>query len=289
MNRIALGTAQLGMPYGIANQSGQVSGLAAAEMLRLAYSSGIDTLDTAIAYGDSETCLGKIGTEGFKLVTKLPPVPPECQNVREWINSQISGSLTRLRVASIYGLLLHSPRQLLEAGGNAIYEELRGLQHSGLIEKLGISVYSPAELDSLLSKFRFDLIQAPFNLVDQRLLNTGWLRRLKGEQIEVHTRSTFLQGLLLMQAADMPRVFEVWDTLWRTWDAWQRYNRVSALQTCLAYPLSFPEIDRVVVGADSAIQLQQIVNAASETRSLEFPDLSCEDERLINPSNWVAI
>ena len=286
MSRLALGTVQFGLPYGIANQSGQVSRVVANAMLQLAFANGIDTLDTAIAYGDSETCLGELGTQGFRVVTKLPALPDNCADVSTWVQQQVSMSLSRLSVGNVYGLLLHRSEQLLGSNGLELYQALQALKDNGQVQKIGISIYSPTELDALIPRYRFDLVQAPFNLVDQRLYRTGWIRRLKDEDVEIHTRSAFLQGLLLMSQADMPDKFSAWSGLWHTWYRWMLKKKVSAVQACLAFPLSFPEIDQVVVGADSASQLAQIVSAANKLLQAGLPDIHCNDENLINPANW---
>ena len=289
MNRLALGTFQFGLPYGIANQVGQVTRLEAKAMLQLAATNDIDTLDTAIAYGDSETCLGEIGTQGFKVVTKLPAVPNDYADVSVWIKQLVSASLARLGVTAVYGLLLHRPEQLLDTNGAALYRALQALKDNGQIQKLGVSIYSPSELDALIPQYSFDLVQAPLNLVDCRLYRTGWLQRLKDSSVEVHTRSVFLQGLLLMAKSDIPAKFAHWSDLWDRWQWWLADHDVSSVHACLAFPLSFPEIDRVVVGADSVSQLAQILSATNSLSMRELPDLQCEDETLINPATWPTL
>lgn len=289
MNRLALGTVQFGLPYGIANRAGQVSRLEAKAMLKLASANDIDTLDTAIAYGESENCLGEVGTQDYKLVTKLPSVPYECTDITNWIEVQFAASLSRLGVTAIHGLLLHRSEQLLGSYGRELYQALQGLKNNGQVEKIGVSIYAPSELDAITKQFRLDLVQAPLNLVDRRLLTTGWLRRLKAENIEIHTRSAFLQGLLLMPQAAIPNQFAPWNELWHTWHQWLAGHNVSAVQACLAYPLSFLEIDRVVVGADSASQLAQIITAANNPPQVDLPELQCEEENLINPAKWAKL
>lgn len=284
--KIALGTVQFGLPYGIANQVGQVSRLEAKAMLQLASANGIDTLDTAIAYGESETCLGEVGMQGYKLVTKLPAVPAECADITDWINMQFAGSLSRLGVTAVHGLLLHRSEQLLGPYGKTIYRALQELKGNGQVKKIGVSIYAPNGLDAITEQFRLDLVQAPFNLVDRRLLTTGWLQRLKAQDVEIHTRSAFLQGLLLMPQTAIPAQFVPWGDVWQTWHQWLADHDVSAVQACLAYPLSFPEVDRVVVGADSASQLAQIISAANYVPQGDLPELQCEEENLINPVNW---
>jgi len=287
--KLALGTVQFGLPYGIANQVGQVTRTEAKAMLQLALANGIDTLDTAIAYGDSEMCLGEIDTHGFKLVTKLPAVPSDCADVGAWVRQQVGASLSRLGVTNVYGILLHRPEQLLGFNGAALYQALQALKDNGRVQKVGVSIYAPNELAALTQHFHFDLVQAPFNLVDRRLYSTGWLQRLKDDDVEIHTRSAFLQGLLLMAQADIPSKFSPWSGLWQTWHRWLADHNGSAVQACLAFQLFFPEVDRVIVGADSVIQLTQIVSAANGQLISDLPDLQCENENLINPVNWSTL
>ena len=284
--KLALGTAQFGMPYGIANQSGQVTRVVAKAMLQFAAANGIDTLDTAIGYGTSEECLGEVGVQGFKLVTKLPAVPDSCGDINKWVREQVEASLERLGVSEVYGLLLHRPQQLLERDGKVLYRSLQDLKEAGCLQKVGVSIYAPDELEALTAQYRFDLVQAPFNLVDRRLHATGWLQKLNDEGVEIHTRSAFLQGLLLMSQADIPGKFTPWSGLWGKWHGWLAQHAVPAVQACLAFPLSFPEIERVIVGADTVSQLEQIISAAADTAPVDLPDLYCDAENLINPANW---
>jgi len=288
--RIALGTVQFGQNYGIANKSGQVSIDVAKSMLEIAYANGIDTLDTAIAYGESERCLGSIGVNGMKVVTKLPGLSVDCPSVESWIRDQAENALARLRVPAVHGLLLHRSEDLRGARGGEVYKALCGLKRDGLVRKIGISVYSPTELDELLSIFDFDIVQAPLNLVDRRIASSGWLRKLSLAGVEVHTRSAFLQGLLLMPESVIPSKFSPWKPKWKLWHEWLFASGMSALEACLAYSMSFKEIDKVIVGADGSNQFLEIISAASRLKVMEdFPDLASEDERLIVPANWAML
>lgn len=286
VNRLALGTVQFGLPYGIANDAGQVSSLEVKAMLQFAAAHGIDTLDTAIAYGESETRLGEFGMQGFKVVTKLPAVPEDCVDISNWMEEQIATSLSRLGVTSVHGLLLHRAEQLIGSKGKAIYNKLQDFKNSGRVEKIGVSIYDPRQLDTITQLFRVDLVQAPFNLVDRRLLTSGWLARLKAEGVEIHIRSVFLQGLLLMPQVSIPTQFAPWNDLLHKWHQWLADHDVTAVAACLAHPLSFPEITRVVVGADSVGQIAQIINATNNLPQVELPELRCEEARLINPASW---
>lgn len=277
------------MSYGITNQAGQVRQATAIAMLKLAAEKGIDTLDTAIAYGESETRLGEVGARGFNLVTKLPAAPSSCDNVTDWINDQVSASLGRLGVDSVYGLLLHRSEQLLGPNSQLIFRALQNLKEAGLVRKIGISIYDPAELDALCSSFQFDIVQAPFNILDRRLIDTGWLSRLPEQGIELHVRSVFLQGLLLTSPTDRPNKFSRWGQLWSDWDKWLTLNRITPLQACIHYALSFPQITKVIVGAVNRRQLEEILEASARTAPKIPDELRSDDLDLINPANWALL
>jgi len=286
MDRLALGTVQFGQTYGIANLHGQVSRDLAKSILLEASASGLNMLDTAIAYGESEVCLGEIGVESFNVVTKLPAMSDGQENIADWVQEQVKMSILRLGVSQLYGVLLHRPSQLLEDNGPKLFRALLDLRESGQVKKIGFSIYGPKELDSLIPIYRPDLVQAPLNLIDRRLQYSGWLDRLKQMGIEIHTRSAFLQGLLLMPRSSVPIKFAPWAELFAVWHDWLEFQGADAVRACLAYPMSCPEIDRVVVGADRLEQFQEIVLAVRGKYDLVAPDLTCDDETLINPACW---
>src|SRR5689334_783071 len=288
-NRLALGTVQFGLAYGIANQSGQVSRDESAAIVNAAWAEGFDTLDTAIAYGESEYRLGEIGVAQWRVVSKLPAIPERCSDVAAWARDAVLGSLERLKLPKLRGLLLHRPQDLLGPHGDAVYQALVRIKDERMVEKIGVSVYSPDEIDALWSRHQLDLVQAPYNIMDRRLVTSGWLSRLHQAGTEVHVRSIFLQGLLLMSLHNRPMYFDRWQPLWQTWHRWLVDQQLSPLEACLGFALLPPEIDRVVVGVDSVEHLREIV-AASHVGPLEFPnDLANENPDLINPSKWITV
>lgn len=288
--RLALGTVQFGLPYGIANRTGQVSLAEAASILRYGRSVGIDTLDTAVGYGDSERRLGEIGVEDWRVITKLPAVPAACDDVEQWLHATITQCLARLGLRQLYGVLLHRPQQLIEPSGPALYRALERVRDSGRVAKIGVSIYDPAELDAFASRFQLDLVQAPLNLIDRRLVDSGWLRRLSDCGTEVHVRSAFLQGLLLMDRELRPRAFDRWSPAWIRYENWLKDTGLTPIQACLRFATSFAEIDRIVVGVDSVTHLREIVDALDAPLSAtpDFPDeLSVNDPELVNPGKWL--
>lgn len=284
--RIALGTVQFGLSYGVANTRGKVPDEEARHILDAAAGLEIDTLDTAIAYGDSESVLGAAGVSNFRVITKLPAVPDNCTDIEQWVQEQMQQSLQRLRVDSVEALLLHRPDQLLKPKGEQLYGALQNLKSSGLTKKIGVSIYAAQELDQLCRHFDLDLVQAPFNILDSRLVLSGWLDMLHQRGIELHTRSVFLQGLLLMPTNVRPAAFQRWQPIWSEWDRWLKEVGLTPLQACLRYVLSFKKIDRVVVGIDNMEQLRQIVSV-SDTELTSLPCWPCNmDADLLNPANW---
>ena len=287
MCKLALGTVQFGFSYGVANQAGQVNLSAAKKILDQAGKSQINLLDTAIAYGDSEEVLGKIGVSEFNVVSKLPGLPEGSSDIYSWVEEQVEGSLKRLGCSSLYGLLLHRSENLLANSGKKLIGALNRVKSDGLVQKVGLSIYHPSELNEVMHLMQIDLVQAPLNLIDRRIETSGWLSRLHREGVEVHTRSVFLQGLLLMPRNKIPPKFEAWATLWDSWAAELEEKDLSAAAACLSYPLSLPEVVRVVVGVDSVDQLKALI-AASQTQfpQHDFSFMTSEDQMLINPSNW---
>ena len=284
--KIALGTAQFGMTYGISNLAGRVSLDDVRYILQAAAAQGIDTLDTAIAYGDSESTLGQVGMGGWNVVTKLPVMPETCADVAGWVEAQVEGSLNRLGVCQLHGLLLHRPDQLLGEQGVQLSEALQLIKTQGLTRKIGVSVYAPEELDSLAGRLPFDLVQAPLNILDRRLVESGWAEKLKNQGTELHVRSAFLQGLLLMPAERRPEKFSRWSSVWSEWHRWLGATHLTPLLACLGYCLGIDGVDQVVVGVESVNQFNEIMSTTYPTLP-NLPNwLQPIDADLINPGRW---
>lgn len=286
-SRLAIGTAQFGMRYGVSNTADSVPDEQIVAILAMARAAGVDTVDTAIAYGDSEQRLGRSGISGWRVVSKLPPLPDGVHDVEHWVFSELAGSLERLGIDQLEGLLLHRPADLLGPNGSAYSRALERARGEGLTRSIGFSIYSPDDLASLISTLRPDLIQAPFNVVDRRLASSGWLEDLSEREIRVHARSAFLQGLLLMPGTDIPAWFDRWRTLLDTWRQGCAALGTSPLVVALRFVLSWPSIERVVVGVASTRQLEEILAAAGTVQEYGFPDVQSQDPELIDPSRWL--
>lgn len=277
--RLALGTVQFGLNYGISNPNGKVPDHELTQLLHQAHQLGITLLDTAQAYGDAEVRLGEVTTGQYQIVSKLAP-----GITAKTVRMAIQTSQHNLRQSQLYGLMLHRIQDYSED----LWQILLSLQAEGIIRQCGISVYSPQELDFWFKKYpRPDLVQLPANLLDQRFLRTGWIDRLKDSGCEIHIRSVFLQGLLLMSQQQRPSQFarftkqlSPFDTLSMQYD---RLNLALALQYML------PQADKFVVGCCSYRELSEIVTAYQHAPILqqsELDELDCDDIELINPALW---
>lgn len=284
--KIALGTVQFGLEYGVANTSGRVSSAEAQAILEAARSASIDTLDTAAAYGNSEQVLGKAGIESFKIVSKVPPHTGKEENLFDWVLKSIEQSLANLKSDSLYGLLLHRPMELLEPRGGELYEALLHLKEQGLVEKIGVSVSGPEDLDEIATDFAFDIVQAPMNILDRRFENSGWLGKLSQGGTEIHVRSAFLQGLLLMPSDQRPDCFKPWQALLADFDTWIEEQNLSPIQACLGYLNQYREIGRIVVGVETEKQLREIISAVDSPVKSVPEKLQTNDLNLINPALW---
>ena len=287
MNRLSLGTAQFGLKYGITNQAEKIKFSQAKEILKLAKKNNINLIDTAMSYGESEKIIGDTGIKDFKIVTKLPPSLKDCKSVRSWVEKNVESSLRNLGVSSIYGLLVHRSENLLGDLGKKLIHTLDQIKLNGLVKKIGVSIYDPSELDKIMNLKKFDIIQAPLNIVDRRLETSGWLSKLYKLGVEVHIRSIFLQGLLLIKHNKIPKIFNKWQNIFDKWMLELERDNLNPINECLSYPLNLPEVHRIIVGVDNISQFQEIIGISSFQRSKKnWSFMASNDQMLVNPYNW---
>ena len=284
MNRIVLGGAQLGLPYGILNGGETLSGEEVARILDTAVSHGIDSIDTAIAYGQSESIIGETSQNRFNIISKLPPLPLDVSNVFEWVIAQVEASLSRLKCTSLDALLLHRPQDLTEAHGAELFAAISSLKIEKTIQRFGVSIYTPDELNSIIGTCDIDVVQAPLNVFDRRIL--GVIDQLAALNIELHVRSVVLQGVLIAGPAGRPQRFEPWSEHFALFDEWVRSTGVSAMACCLGFALQQPGVAKLVIGVTSAESLTEIM-ASIPSRHFEVPvQLQSSIEQLIDPRYW---
>ena len=281
--KLALGTVQFGIDYGVANTKGQVQIEEVHAILNYAQKNGVNTLDTASSYGNSEEVLGKFVVNDFKIITKTTYIK---KGVNEVVRN-FHQSLKNLKQQKVCGLLIHDINEIEHKRFDALFIELARLKQQGLVKKIGASVYNSQQIDYLLDNFSIDLIQLPINILDQRLISNDSLIKLKKHNVEIHARSAFLQGLLLMSTDTIPSWFNpIKDTL-KLFHKEAKKQNLTKLQLALGFVQSLTEIDKVVVGVDSLKQLYEIINASSvKVNAVELSNISINDPIFLNPSNW---
>jgi nucleoside-diphosphate-sugar epimerase/aryl-alcohol dehydrogenase-like predicted oxidoreductase len=285
VNKIGIGTLQFGLDYGIANTEGKLKDLEIKKIRKIAKFNNINTVDTANVYGNSEERLGYLGFSNFKLVSKLPVTAPPVDRFN-WVLKNVKRSLKKMNVERLHGMHVHNTKYLLDKNGYKIYNGLVKAKKRGLINKIGVSVYTIQELKKIISRYKIDLVLIPFNIFDQRTIKSNILKELKDRNIEIHTRTTFLQGLLLLEGRKIPDKFKKYKKYFDNWNKIQKKIKIPKFEICLKYALSNKYIDRVIVGIDNSKQFKLLIKAAGYLKiDIKSIDASKEID-LINPSKW---
>lgn len=286
---LILGSAQFGDSYGLTPKTSSLSIGEIVKIIDKAKDLNINTIDTAKNYGNAETILGNYGVNEFNVITKLN-IPEISDNaIGDWILEQCVNSKEQLRQNTLYGVLVHNYRDLSLRTRSLVIFKLLHLKQLGLINKIGVSIYDPSELEMIENLNNLDIVQAPINVLDRRLENSRWLQKLQIADIEVHARSVFLQGLLLLPRNKIPVKFSKWSTIWDDWNSFLLRYEISPIAACLSYPASLKGVSGVIIGVESAENLIEIYNESMHvdaqnvfrSSSSIFPDRA-----LLDPFNW---
>lgn len=287
---LILGTAQFGMEYGVANRTGRPDLTRTKEILDHAFAHGLRYLDTAMNYDRSEAMLGHCGVDGWNIITKLPSLSglPE-KSIEDAARVYILRSLDRLRTTSLHAVLAHDHRDLRGSRGQRVIAALQTMRHHGLVDRIGVSVYGPEDIDGL-DPAATGIVQAPLNVLDQRILRTGLADRLHRQGSELHVRSVFLQGLLLMPARHRPARFKRWSAEMARVTAYACKTGLDPLAFCLGFVTQQKHVAHCVVGVEQREQLVQILDAyeAGSQTPVDADELHAHDPHLIDPRLWTA-
>ena len=286
-NKIILGSANFDQIYGIKKNFIKKSEIK--KLFDLALKNKIKTIDTSPLYNKSEKIIGLLNNNRFKIISKIPKPPKNIkrENIKKWLKQNVMISLKNLKIKKFECLLLHNANSLLCKNGDEIYKGIRNMKINGLTSKIGVSIYDFNVLDKILKKFKFNLIQAPFNILDQRLVDKGWLKKLKKRKIEVHARSIFLQGILLLKHNQLPKKLIKLSKKLVMWENWLKKNKFSSLQVCLSFVLNQHQLDGIVVGYSNINQLNQILKLKQIKNNFSLPNLNIKDKKLIDPREWL--
>ena len=288
-SRLVLGTVQFGLKYGIANTSGKPSSLAVRRILQKAYECGIRKLDTAAAYGESETVLGQELraldlTDKVKIISKVMPLPPDIREneAEKIIMDCIERSLTNLGISRLEAVLFHREADL------RFLPYLLKARENGLIGKAGVSL--DGEVPD--AAYDCDAVQVPGNIFDRRFLS--FIRKAHANGTEIYNRSVYLQGLLLMPEEKIPQGLQKLVPYRRQLEELARESGIAPAELYFRYLLSVAEIDGVLTGVDTVEQLEYNTSVAAagglppeimQKITGIVPDLP---EELIRPARWAA-
>lgn len=295
--KLVLGTVQLGLDYGINNKRGKPSREESLAILDKAFESGIRIFDTAFAYGDAEDILGEWmsgrGVSGHvSIISKLKPhaiADVVGSDVLRVIEGELNKSLFRLKREYLDGYLLHTPEYIYN---EFVLSALEFCKKKGLVKNIGVSIYEEADALYAARCGRVDYIQVPYSVFDQRMDRGDFFTEAKKNGVTVFARSAFLQGLIGMEAREIPEhLSEARDYL-RIFDAIREKYTLSRIRAALLFSREHPGIDHVVFGVDTCAQLDEDVRIA-ETGIL--PDACMSELRnhfhdipksIIFPSLW---
>lgn len=285
-SRLVLGTANFGLKYGINNRYKKLSKQQIYSIIQLSLDAGISTFDTAEIYGDSEESLGQFVPAKSKVISKISFDHNE-KYQKNSILKKVNGSIEKLQVDRLYGVLIHQPEKLLGSTGHEIVQELSSLKQKKLVEKIGLSIYEPEVLRQAINIFVPDIIQVPFNIFDQRFYSSGWAKRLKEMGAEIHIRSAFLQGLLLMKKNEIPAYFQYnWPEVFERWIEYQLELDKDPDMIALGFCLQQKWADKIVCGVDNFNQLKRLLEIEKNQSKKNYSGFALEDENLIDPSKW---
>ncbi len=273
MPALGLGTVQFGLDYGVSNQTGKTTFDEVEKIIEFASKCEIKVIDTAQAYGDSEVILGRAGIGDFKVVTKIS------------LNGDLENSLEALRTPSVYGVLAHNAQDLVAS--DILWDKFLGYKQQGLVSKIGVSVYDAAQIDKILDKYNIDIIQLPLSVYDQRLLKSGHLKILKQLGVEIHVRSCFLQGLLLMSPELLPDYFRAIKEHHEGYFSFLRQYGLTPIEGALVFLKSIEEVDCIICGVNNLTQFKELAYLMKQDYdNYQYEQFACDDKSIIEPVNW---
>ena len=284
-SKLVLGTVQLGMPYGIANTAGPPSKEGAFKILDTAFEGGINTFDTASAYGSAEELLGE--WIAARTIKKSVYIVSKVTGGSGSIRSLIEQSLQRLHIEQLDGCLLHSSEHLCERD---VMDDLQQAKQDGLVGHVGVSIYDEADAQKALD-VGMEYVQIPYNVFDQRLERADFFDRATAAGITVFARSPFLQGLLLMDPdAVPPHLSAARQHLEKFIEMSQRHG-LSQLEAALLFAHG-SRAEHVIFGAESRKQVAGAIGIIqNKTMSVDLIEEIREsfqnvDRSIIDPRLW---
>lgn len=287
-NKLILGTVQFGLEYGINNYVGKPSDDEVKSILDHAYKQNVCFLDTAEAYGDSQERIGnyhKKVKHKFNLITKYSSqikLPPS-------IRERVQHNLTTLNVDKLYSYMFHSYNDY-KLYHSRFCEDLNAMVNEGLIEKIGVSLYTNEEALQVLKNESIRLIQLPFNLLDNLNKRETVLTKANELGVEVHTRSVFLQGLFFKDLSLLSEKLKQLKPYLQSIRCLQEENNIKMQDLALNYAIKQELISKILIGVDSLVQLKENIDSTKtqlDNSIMEkINEMDVKEIKILNPVNW---
>lgn len=291
-DKIILGTVQLGVNYGINNKIGKPNFESAAKILNLAFENGIQILDSAEAYGNAHEVIGEyhqLHSNKFNVITKFSSKRTDLGNT---LTDRVKKNIEVLNVDNLYAYMFHSYNDF-ETYYDAYKNDIAELKKNGFIKKFGVSIYTNEEFEKLLNYTEIDIIQIPFNVLDNLSLRGNLIEAAYKKNIEVHTRSAFLQGLFFIKPEDLPAQTKKLTTYINQLNTLCQKYQVGLNEVALNYCLQQPHVNQVLIGVETSEQLIENLKLTeskiSESLIQEINLIKVNEIELLNPSNWKSM
>lgn len=287
--KLVLGTVQLGLNYGINNSYGKPTLEDSFSILETAFDNGLRILDTAESYGNSQEVIGefhkKYPTKKFKVITKI--AANHSVTKLSFIDN-IKKNCEILGVEKLHGFMFHNYSSFIQ--NKEFYEELLKAKELGLIQNAGISLYTNAEIENVVTNFSdFDFIQIPFNLFDNESKRKEAIEKARAKHIDIHTRSVFLQGLFFKSTADLSQKMIPLKPYLEELTLLKTEFKLTTEELALHYVLQKKYIDHVLIGVENVDQLKSNLKTCSKKKEIPHSVLNkinIFEKDLLNPSNW---
>lgn len=287
--KIIIGTAQFGLSYGINNKIGKPDTETVKQILDYAIDHGISFLDTAEAYGDSHEVIGRYHKSSLKKYNVITKFSLARKDLPINLIDRVYKDLDVMNVSSLYAYMFHSFKDF-RSYSKFYKEELIKLKKEGYIKKIGVSLYTNQEVAEVLDSDIVDLIQLPFNLLDNNNQRSSVLEMIKGKEMEIHTRSTFLQGLFFKSEKELSMRLKPMIKYIKQVGMIANKNNISLNDLALSYVFGQKIIDKVLIGVDSLEQLkenyQSLKISLSDDMIEEIDQINVKEVELLNPNNW---
>lgn len=281
VGRLMLGTAQLGMSYGINNKVGLMPETVALELLEAAYREGVRWIDTASTYGGSHALLGKFSRKGdLKIFSKF-----RYSDGHGGLEGSVDRALSEIGIPRLAGMFLHDFNDV--TSHPELLAEASRLKSDGRLGQLGVSVYTNEQIALACGYAGIDCIQMPFNIFDNWEYRGEVISKARNAGKKVFVRSVYLQGLLMMPK--VPASLAPLQPLLDRARADAARQGVTFSDFCLLYPFQFPEIDHVILGCESEGQLRSNLDCLRATVRPDYGilgELKVPDRELLNPITW---